>query len=158
MIDSTEADVIECAEPYPGRGLINSINLENGRERVDAVLPIALKHGAAVVALTIDEIGMAKTAARKLEVARKIHDIAVNEYGLNPEDLIFDALTFTLATGDAEWIDSARETIEGIRLIKRELPGVFTLGVSNVSTASPANVILNSVSCTTLSRRASTWR
>ena len=77
---------------------------------------------------------MAKTRERKLEVARKIHDIVVGEYGMLPEDLIFDALTFTLATGDAEWIDSGRETIEGIRVIKRELPGVFTiLGVSNVS-------------------------
>jgi 5-methyltetrahydrofolate--homocysteine methyltransferase len=106
------------------------------------------KHGAAVVALTIDEQGMAKTAQRKLEIARRIHDIAVHEYGLAPEDLIFDALTFTLATGEAEWVDSARETLEGIRLIKRELPGVFTsLGVSNVSfgLAPAARGVLNSV-------------
>ena len=93
-----------------------------------------VEHGAALVALTIDEVGMAKTRDEKLEVAREIYDICVDEYGLAPEDLIFDALTFTLATGDAEWIDSAVETIEGIRLIKRELPGVLTsLGVSNVS-------------------------
>lgn len=149
MIDSTEPDVIEAAlSIYPGRGLINSINLENGRARIDAVLPIALKHGAAVVALTIDEQGMAKTAARKLEIARKIHDIAVNEYGLKPEDLIFDDLTFTLATGDPEMAGSAVETIEGIKLIKAELPGVLTsLGVSNVSFGlSPAaRAVLNSV-------------
>ena len=87
-----------------------------------------------MVALTIDETGMAKTAQRKLEVARRIHDIVVDEYGIPPGALIFDDLTFTLATGDAEYIDSAVETIEGIRLIKRELPGVLTsLGVSNVS-------------------------
>jgi 5-methyltetrahydrofolate--homocysteine methyltransferase len=149
MIDSTEAGVIEAAlSVYPGRGVINSINLENGRARVDAVLPIALRHGAAVVALTIDENGMAKTAGRKAEVARKIYDIAVNEYGLAPEDLIFDALTFTLATGDPEMADSANETLEGIRRIKSELPGVSaSLGVSNVSFGlSPAaRAVLNSV-------------
>ena len=149
MIDSTEADVIEAALClYPGRGLINSINLENGRGRVEAVLPITLKHGAAVVALTIDEQGMAKTADRKVEVSRKIHEIAVNEYGLAPEDLIFDDLTFTLATGDPEMAGSAIETIEGIRRIKAELPGVLTsLGVSNVSfgLGKAARAVLNSV-------------
>jgi 5-methyltetrahydrofolate--homocysteine methyltransferase len=149
MIDSTERDVIEKAlEHVPGRAIINSINMENGRKRIDAVVPLAKKHGAALVALTIDEIGMARTRERKLEVARKIYDIVVGEYGLAPSDLIYDALTFTLATGDAEWIDSAKETIEGIRLIKRELPGVLTnLGVSNVSfgLAPEARAVLNSI-------------
>ena len=149
MIDSTEASVIEKAlEHVPGRAIVNSINMENGRKRIDAVVPLAKKHGAALVALTIDEIGMAKTRERKLEVARKIYDIVVGEYGMSPSDLIYDALTFTLATGDAEWIESAKETIEGIRLIKRELPGVFTiLGVSNVSfgLAAEARAVLNSV-------------
>ena len=149
MIDSTEAAVIERAlEHVPGRAIVNSINMENGRKRIDAVVPLAKKHGAALVALTIDEIGMAKTRERKLEVARKIYDIVVGEYGMSPADLIYDALTFTLATGDAEWIESAKETIEGIRLIKRELPGVFTiLGVSNVSfgLALEARAVLNSV-------------
>ena len=149
VVDSTEASVIEKAlEHIPGRAIVNSINMENGRKRIDAVVPLCKKHGAAVVALTIDEIGMAKTRERKLEVARKIHDIVVGEYGLVPSDLIFDALTFTLATGDAEWIDSAKETIEGIRLIKRELPGVLAiLGVSNVSfgLAPEARAVLNSV-------------
>ncbi len=149
MIDSTEPDVIEAAlSLYPGRGLINSINLENGRERVEAVLPIALKHGAAVVALTIDEIGMAKTAARKLTVAKAIYEIAVHEYGLAPEDLIFDTLTFTLATGDPEMANSAVETLESLRLIKAELPGVLTsLGVSNASfgLSKAARAVLNSV-------------
>jgi 5-methyltetrahydrofolate--homocysteine methyltransferase len=149
MIDSTEAKVIEKAlEAIPGRAIINSINMENGRERIDTVVPLAKKHGAALVALTIDPVGMAKTRERKLEVAKKIYDIVVGEYGLNPADLIYDDLTFTLATGDAEWIDSAVETIEGIRLIKRELPGVYTsLGVSNVSFGlSPeARAVLNSV-------------
>ena len=149
MIDSTEAGVIaQALEHIPGRAIVNSINMENGRGRIDAVLPLVKRHGAAVVALTIDEVGMAKTAARKLEIARRIHDIAVGEFGLAPEDLIFDALTFTLATGEGEWIDSAKETIEGIRLIKRELPGVFTsLGVSNVSfgLAPEARSVLNAV-------------
>ena len=149
MIDSTEASVIEKAlEHVPGRAIVNSINMENGRKRIDAVVPLAKKHGAALVALTIDEIGMAKTRERKLEVAKKIYDLVVGEYGMQPSDLIYDALTFTLATGDAEWIESAKETVEGIRLIKRELPGVFTiLGVSNVSfgLAPEARAVLNSV-------------
>jgi 5-methyltetrahydrofolate--homocysteine methyltransferase len=149
MIDSTEAVVIARAlEHIPGRAIVNSINMENGRKRIEEVLPLVQKHGAAVVALTIDEVGMAKTRARKLEVARRIHEIATTEYGLHSSALIFDALTFTLATGEAEWIDSAKETIEGIRLIKRELPGVLTvLGVSNVSfgLTPPARAVLNSV-------------
>ena len=149
MIDSTERAVVEAAlEHVPGRAIINSINMENGRTRIDDIVPLAKKHGAALVALTIDPVGMAKTRDRKLEVARAIYDIVVGEYGLRAEDLIYDALTFTLATGDPEWIDSAHETIEGIRLIKRELPGVFTiLGVSNVSFGLDpvARHVLNSV-------------
>src|ERR1700674_469902 len=149
VIDSTEANVIEAAlEHIPGRGIVNSINMENGRKRIDAVVPLVKKHGAAVIALTIDEIGMAKTRERKLEVAKKIYDIVVGEYGLAPEDLIYDALTSTLATGGAEWSASGKETVEGIRLIKRELPGVSTiLGVSNVSfgLTPEARSVLNSV-------------
>ncbi|MBI5879955.1 MAG: methionine synthase [Chloroflexi bacterium] len=135
VIDSTEADVLQVAlETNPGRAIINSINLERGRERCDSVLPLAVAHGSAVIALTIDEHGMAKTAAAKVEVARRIYAIAVGEYGLPPDALIFDDLTFTLATGDPEMAGSATETIEGIRQIKAALPGVLTsLGVSNVS-------------------------
>ena len=101
-----------------------------------------------MLVLTIDEQGMAKTAERKLEVAQRIYDIAVNEHGLRPQALVFDTLTFTLATGDAEFANSAIETLEGIRLIKAELPGVLTsLGVSNVSfgLAPAARPVLNSV-------------
>ncbi len=149
MIDSTEAGVIEAAlETYPGRAIINSINLENGRARIDALAPLAVTHGAALVALTIDEEGMAKTVERKVAIAKRIHDIVVGEYGLPPESLIFDDLTFTLATGDAEFRPSAHATIEGIRAIKDELPGVLTvLGVSNVSfgLAPHARAVLNSV-------------
>ncbi len=149
VIDSTEANVIEEAlRACPGSAMVNSINLENGRERIEAVMPLVMRHGAAVIALTIDETGMAKTAARKLEVARRIHGIVTQEYGLPPERLIFDDLTFTLATGDDEFARSGIETIDGIRLIKRELPGVLTsLGVSNVSfgLGKEARAVLNSV-------------
>ena len=149
VIDSTEVDVIRAAlEQYPGRATVNSIHLENGRTKIDAIAPLLVEHGAAVVALTIDEEGMAKTAEKKLAVARRIHDIIVDEYGLPSDALIFDDLTFTLATGDAEYRKSAIDTIDGIRLIKRELPGVFTsLGVSNVSfgLGKGARAVLNSV-------------
>jgi 5-methyltetrahydrofolate--homocysteine methyltransferase len=149
VIDTTEYDVVGAAlERYPGRAIVNSINLENGRERIDAVVPHVAEHGAAVVALTIDEEGMAKTAQRKVDIAKRIHDIVTNEYGLESEALIFDDLTFTLATGDAEFRRSAVETIEGIRRIKSELPGVLTsLGVSNVSfgLGKHARAVLNSV-------------
>src|SRR5438552_4030203 len=100
MVDSTEANVIEAAlEHIPGRATINSINMENGRLRIDSVVPLAKKHGAALVALTIDEIGMAKTRERKLEVAQAIYDIVVGEYGMQADAPIYDALTFTMATG-----------------------------------------------------------
>jgi 5-methyltetrahydrofolate--homocysteine methyltransferase len=149
VIDTTEVDVLGAAlEQYPGRAVINSIHLEAGRAKADQVLPLAVQHGAAVLALTIDEAGMAKTAVRKVEIARRIRDIAVDEYGLAPDALIFDALTFTLATGDAEFRRSAVETIDGIRRIRTELPGVLTsLGVSNVSfgLSAPARAVLNSV-------------
>ncbi len=135
VIDSTEPDVVQDAlEQYPGRAVVNSINMENGRKRIDAVVPLAVAHGAALVAMTIDEEGMAKTAERKLEVARKIHDIVVGEYGMSPEDLIWDTLTFPLSTGEEEFARSAVETIEGIRMIEEALPGTRSvLGISNVS-------------------------
>src|SRR5690606_30571540 len=135
VIDTTEANVVqEALEQYPGRAVINSINMENGRERIENVMPLAMAHGAAVIALTIDEDGMAKTREKKLEVAQKIHKIVTEEYGLRSSDLIFDALTFPLTTGDEEFRPSAVETIEGIRLIHEALPEVnFTLGISNVS-------------------------
>ena len=135
VIDTTELDVMEVAlQTAPGRCLINSTHLESGRAKADKIFALAKKYNAAVITLTIDEDGMAKTAQRKLEVAKRIYDIAVNDHGLKPEDLVFDDLTFTLATGDVEFIDSAKETIEGIRLIKQNLPGVMTsLGVSNLS-------------------------
>ncbi len=149
QIDSTEPEVIQAAlEAIPGRAIVNSVNLEAGRDKLDVVAPLAKSHGAALIALTIDEVGMAKTAERKLEVARRIVELACDEHGLDREALIFDALTFTLTTGDEEWRPSAVATIEGIELIKKELPGVKTsLGVSNVSFGvSPGGrAVLNSV-------------
>jgi 5-methyltetrahydrofolate--homocysteine methyltransferase len=149
VIDSTEPKVLEVAlRNYPGRAIVNSVHLEAGRTKMDVVVPLAREHGAALIALTIDESGMAKTAERKVEVARRIYDIAVGEYGIPAGALIFDDLTFTLATGEAEFRDSALETIEGIRRIKRDLPGVLTsLGVSNVSFGlkPDARAALNSV-------------
>jgi 5-methyltetrahydrofolate--homocysteine methyltransferase len=149
QIDSTEPEVIERAlEQIPGRAIVNSVNLEAGREKLDRVLPTVLAHGAALIALTIDETGMAKTAERKLEVARRIRELCCTEHGLDPELLIFDCLTFTLTTGDEEWRPSALETIAGIRAIKQGIPEVKTsLGVSNVSfgVSPPARAVLNSV-------------
>jgi 5-methyltetrahydrofolate--homocysteine methyltransferase len=149
QIDSTEPDVIETAlRQIPGRAIVNSINLEAGRAKLDRVVPIARAHGAAVIALTIDEVGMAKTRERKLEVAQRLTEMCCTEHGLDPEALIFDCLTFTLTTGDEEWRPSAVETIEGIRAIKQQIPGVKTsLGVSNVSfgVGLAARSVLNSV-------------
>src|SRR5437764_12860659 len=149
QVDSTEPEVIETAlEQIPGRAIVNSINLEAGRDKLDRVVPIAKAHGAALVALTSDEVGMAKTAERKLEVATRLTELCCDEHGLDREALIFDCLTFTLTTGDDEWKPSAIETIEGIRRVKAELPGVKTsLGVSNVSfgVSPSARAVLNSV-------------
>jgi len=149
QIDSTEPDVIKLAlEQTPGRAIVNSINLEAGREKADTVIPLAIQHGAAIIALTIDEVGMAKTSERKVEIATRIKEIACDEHGLDPELLIFDVLTFTLTTGDDEWKPSAIETIKGIAAVKAALPGVKTsLGVSNVSfgVGQPARAVLNSV-------------
>jgi len=148
MIDSTERDVVEAAlKVYPGRCIVNSINLEKHGERVKNVLPLVRRYGAAAVAMTIDEKGMALTAERKAEIARRTVAVA-REYGVEPASLVFDPLTFTLATGGEEYRRSALETLEGIRRIKAENPGVFTcLGVSNVSfgLARPAREVLNSV-------------
>jgi 5-methyltetrahydrofolate--homocysteine methyltransferase len=135
VFDSTEASALQAAlEVYPGRAIVNSINMERGRERIDAVLPMVVEHGATVVALAIDEIGMAHTADRKVEICRRIYDIATGEFGLQPDALIFDVLTFPVTTGQEDLARSALETLEGIRRVKRECPGAWTiLGVSNVS-------------------------
>ena len=149
VIDTTEPDVMEAAlKITPGRCLLNSTHLEAGPEKLKTVLSIAKRHNAAVLILTIDEDGMAKTVERKLEVAKRIYHIAVDEFGFRPEDLVYDTLTFPLSTGDPEFANSAVATLESIRKIKEELPGVFTsLGVSNVSfgLSKAARPVLNSM-------------
>ncbi|HEB53289.1 MAG TPA: methionine synthase, partial [bacterium] len=135
MIDSTQIDVVEQAlQVIPGRPIINSINLEDGEGKADALCRLARRYGAMFVALTIDEDGMAKTAERKLEVAKRLYDIVVDRHGMQPGDLIFDPLTFTIGSGDEASRDAGVQTLEGIRLIKQNLPGVRTiLGLSNIS-------------------------
>ncbi|MBM3962526.1 MAG: methionine synthase, partial [Planctomycetes bacterium] len=149
MVDSTQIDVVEKAlQAIPGRPIINSINLEDGEERADALCRVARRYGAMFVALTIDEEGMAKTAERKLAVAKRLYDIVVNRHGLNPGDLVFDPLTFTIGSGDEASRDAGVQTLEGIRLIKQHIPGVRTiLGLSNISFGLDpyARQILNSV-------------
>ncbi|MGG3564179.1 methionine synthase [Neobacillus rhizosphaerae] len=149
VIDSTDEKVIEKALKYSqGKAIINSINLEDGEERFEAIVPLIHRYGAAVVVGTIDEEGMGVSAERKLEIAKRSHDLLVNKYGLKPQDLIFDPLVFPVGTGDEQYIGSAKATVEGIRLIKEHLPGVQTiLGISNVSFGLPpvGREILNSV-------------
>ncbi|NOY77450.1 MAG: methionine synthase [Calditrichaeota bacterium] len=134
MIDSTEINVIERAlQLIGGRVIINSVNLEDGEgSRFGAILNLAKTYGAAVVALTIDESGMALTTDKKVAIAHRIFDLATKKFGLRPEDLIFDTLTFTLA--NPEYADAAVQTMNAIRKIKQDIPGVRTiLGVSNSS-------------------------
>jgi 5-methyltetrahydrofolate--homocysteine methyltransferase len=135
VIDSTSPDCIEaCLKLHPGRCVINSINLEDGGRNLGKICRLAKKYGAAVVALTIGEKGMAMTADDKVATARAIHDLAVGRYGLRPWDILFDPLTFTIGSGDLSLDGAALETLEALRRIKEELPGVFTLlGVSNIS-------------------------
>ncbi|MCM3783883.1 methionine synthase [Neobacillus mesonae] len=149
MIDTTDSDVIDLSLQYSqGKAIINSINLEDGEEKFEKVTPLILKYGAAVVVGTIDERGQAISREDKLEVAKRSYDLLVNKYGLKPEDIIFDTLVFPVGTGDEQYIGSAGETIEGIRVIKEALPGVHTiLGISNVSFGLPeaGREVLNSV-------------
>ncbi|QGG95868.1 methionine synthase [Actinomarinicola tropica] len=152
MVDSTEADVVETALQWiGGKAILNSVNLEDGAEpgtRLDRFLALARDYGAAVVCTTIDEVGQARDREWKLRAAKAIYDLATERYGIPPEDLIFDPLALTLATGMEESRKDGIETIEGIRLIKSELPGVHTiLGLSNISFGlkPAARHVLNSV-------------
>ena len=149
LVDSTEADVVEEAlKRIPGKAIINSINLEDGEKRTSKVLPMAKRYGAAVIALTIDEEGMALTAEKKVSIARRIFDLATKKYGIRPVDLIFDALTLPISTGQEEYRTAGIETLNAVRRIKQELPEVKTvLGVSNISFGLDAypRRVLNSV-------------
>ncbi|TNE88278.1 MAG: methionine synthase [Deltaproteobacteria bacterium] len=149
VLDSTELNVLEEGlKLVGGRAIINSINLEDGEERLDKVCRLARIHGSAVIALTIDEEGMAKTAERKLEVAKRLYDLAVNRHGLHPADILFDPLTFTICTGNEDDRKLGVETLDGIRLIREHLPecGIL-LGLSNISFGvnPAARHVLNSV-------------
>ena len=152
VFDSTEPPVVEAGlRHHGGKAILNSANLEEGEgegKRMDRVFRLAREYGAAVICLTIDEEGQARTADWKLRVAKRIYDLAVDKYGIEPTDLIFDALTFPLSTGDDDLRRDAMETIEAIRRIKTELPGASTiLGLSNVSFGLKpvARHVLNSV-------------
>src|SRR5467141_1067116 len=152
VIDSTDAGVIEAALRHcQGKSIVNSINLEDGEERFEKVVPLLRTYGGAVVVGCIDEDkrqGMAVTRARKLAIAERCHDLLTEKYGLPARDLIFDALVFPVGTGDANYVGSAVETIEGIRAIKARFPECKTiLGISNVSFGLPpaGREVLNSV-------------
>jgi 5-methyltetrahydrofolate--homocysteine methyltransferase len=152
MIDTTDHRVMELAlKLCQGKCIINSINLEDGVERFEKVVPLLKRYGGAVVVGCIDEDpiqGMGVTVQRKVEIARRSYDLLVRQFGLSPRDLIFDALVFPVGTGDVNYIGSAKETIEGIQRIKEALPEVKTiLGISNVSFGLPpaGREILNSV-------------
>ncbi|GGI02623.1 methionine synthase [Egicoccus halophilus] len=149
VIDSTEIEVIEAAlVRLGGRAVINSVNLEDGRNKADRLLPLAKRYGAAVVVLAIDEEGQARTADWKVEVCERVARIAIDEYGLEAHDLVFDCLTFPLGSGQEDLRGDALATIEAIERVKQAVPGCFTtLGVSNISFGlSPAaRQVLNSV-------------
>jgi len=149
VIDSTETPVIEAAlKLYGGKPIINSINFEDGEKHAADRLILAKKFGCAVIALTIDEQGMSKTAEHKLAIARRLVDFACNKHGLPQSDLLIDPLTFTIATGNEDDRKLGLETIEGIRLIRQEFPDVqIILGLSNISFGlnPAARHVLNSV-------------
>ncbi|MCX6528280.1 MAG: dihydropteroate synthase, partial [Actinobacteria bacterium] len=152
VIDSTESAVMEVAlQHVGGRAILNSANLEDGEgpgSRLDRVFGLARDYGAAVICLLIDEVGQARDVEWKMEIAHRIHTIATTQYGLSASDLIFDALTFPLSTGEDDLRRDAMATMDAIRRIKAEIPGAYTtLGVSNVSFGlNPASrQVLNSV-------------
>ena len=149
LVDSTEADVVEEAlKRIPGKAIINSINLEDGEKRTSKVLPMAKRYGAAVIALTIDEDSMALTAEKKTAIAKRIYELATTKYGIRAVDIIFDALTLPISTGQEEYRSAGMETLNAIKQIKKELPDVKTiLGVSNISFGLDAypRRVLNSV-------------
>ncbi|NLN12678.1 MAG: dihydropteroate synthase, partial [Arcobacter skirrowii] len=149
MPDSTQIKALEAAlKQIGGRCIINSVNLEDGEEKFDEVCKLAKKFGAALVCLVIDEIGMAKTKQRKLEVAERIYNLCVNRHGFDPADLVFDMLTFTIGSGDDEYRTAGIETMEAIREFQTLHPEVgTTLGLSNISfgLSQNARIYLNSI-------------
>jgi 5-methyltetrahydrofolate--homocysteine methyltransferase len=149
MIDSTDPIAIEEAlKRISGKAMVNSVNLENGEEQFAETLRICKRYGAAVVALTIDEEGMAKSAEKKFGIAKRMYELAVDECGFDPNNILYDPLTFTLATGDESSRRMGVETLNAIKLIKEKIPqSQVILGVSNISYGLPRNArkALNSV-------------
>lgn len=149
MPDTTQINALEIAlKNIGGKPIINSVNLEDGIEKFDKVCSLAKRFGASLVCLTIDEKGMAKTKEQKVEIAERIYELATKKHALNPNDLVFDLLTFTVGSGDSEYFTAAIETIEAIRKFSKRHPEVgFVLGVSNISfgLAKHAREYLNSV-------------
>jgi 5-methyltetrahydrofolate--homocysteine methyltransferase len=134
VIDSTDPAVIEAAvKQTPGKPVINSINLEGDGSRFHRLAPLMSKYGLASIAMCIGPNGMAKTADEKLETALRLFETG-KKYSLSPSQYVFDVLTFTLATGEQEFADSAKNTLRGIEIVKKSIPGCFTaLGLSNIS-------------------------
>ena len=149
MVDTTQVPSLETAlKLIGGKPIINSVNLEDGEEKFDKVCSLAKRFGASLVCLTIDEKGMAKTKQEKIDIAQRIYDLATKRHGINPEDLVFDLLTFTVGSGDEEYHTAAVEVIEAIREFSFRHPEVgFVLGISNISfgLAKNAREYLNSV-------------
>ncbi|HEX3860430.1 MAG TPA: methionine synthase [Stellaceae bacterium] len=149
VIDSTEYPVLEAAlKLYGGKPIINSINFEEGEDAADKRLKLAKRFGAAVIALTIDEGGMAKEAEHKLQIAQRLYDFAVNKHGLPPSDLLFDPLTFTICTGNEDDRKLGLNTLDAIARIRETMPECqIMLGLSNISFGlnPPARQVLNSV-------------
>jgi 5-methyltetrahydrofolate--homocysteine methyltransferase len=149
MPDSTQIPALEEAlKLIGGKPIINSVNLEDGEEKFDEICILAKKYGASLVCLVIDEVAMAKTKEDKVRIAQRIYERAVNTHGLNPEDLVFDMLVFTIGSGDEEYFTAGIETIEAIREFTTMHPEVSTtLGLSNISFGlhKDARVYLNSV-------------
>ncbi|HWS19586.1 MAG TPA: dihydropteroate synthase [Nitrososphaera sp.] len=149
VIDSTDPNVMEAAiRQIPGKPMINSINLEGNGDRFHQLAPLMVKYGVPAIALCIGPKGMAKTPQEKLEVAELLYEIGTKQYGLKPWQFIFDVLTFTIVTGDPELADAAKNTLDGIRLVKKKFPDCFTvLGLSNVSFGVSPNArkIINSI-------------
>ncbi|MGM0882710.1 MAG: methionine synthase [Bacillota bacterium] len=149
MLDSTYDHIIELGLKYSqGKAIINSINLEDGESKFEKILPLIHRYGAAVVMILIDERGQAVSREAKMEVAERSYNLLVDKYGMNPEDIIFDPNMFPVGSGDPQYIGSAVETLEGIRMIKEKFPLAKTiLGLSNISFGLPdaGREVLNSV-------------
>ncbi len=149
MIDSTSPTAIAKAlAAYPGRPIVNSINLEDGGKNLDTICELVKKYGSCVVALTIDEDGMAMDSDKKFEIANRIYNLVTEKHKISGDALFFDPLTFTVGSGDENLLDAAVQTLDAIKRIKAELPGCHTiLGLSNISFGLPvpARKILNAV-------------